>query len=266
MPVKKDATHRRWVEMEILVPGTPEQVWRAMATGPGISSWFVDTTVEEHVGGGIRFDFRDGGIQPAVVTAWDPPRRLAYEERDWAEGAPPLATEIVVTARSGDVCVVRMVHSLFASDDAWDDQLEGFESGWPGIFEVLRLYLREFADSRPHALHFGVSTSKDAATAWKALVRGLGLGGVDRGDAWSSPHGAPAVGGVVERIAQTPKSRELMIRLDAPAPGVALLGTYGPAGAARVGIGIFYYGEAGERAAAASRSDWNAWLERTVGG
>jgi hypothetical protein len=34
MPVKKDNSGRRWVEMEFLVPGTPEQVWHAIATGP----------------------------------------------------------------------------------------------------------------------------------------------------------------------------------------------------------------------------------------
>ncbi|ESZ18472.1 hypothetical protein X737_18045 [Mesorhizobium sp. L48C026A00] len=32
MPIKKDETGKRWVEMEFI---TPEQVWRAIATGPG---------------------------------------------------------------------------------------------------------------------------------------------------------------------------------------------------------------------------------------
>ena len=32
--------------------------------------------------------------------------------------------------------------------DEWDDQLESFESGWPGFFEVLRIYLRHDADAR----------------------------------------------------------------------------------------------------------------------
>jgi uncharacterized protein YndB with AHSA1/START domain len=264
MPVKKDATHRRWVEMEILVPGTPEQVWHAMATGPGISSWFVNTTVEERVGGAIGFDLGDGAMQPAVVTAWDPPQRLAYEERGWADGAPPLATEIVVTGRSGGVCVVRMVHSLFASDESWDDQLEGFEHGWVGIFEVLRLYLRDFAGAEPHAVHLGALARTGHAAAWKSLVRGLGLQGMDRGDAWSAPEGVPSMRGVVERITQTQKSRDLMIRLDQPAPGVMLVGTYGAKDAARIGIGIFYYGDAGARAVAGSRADWVTWLDRLV--
>ena len=35
MPVKKDASGRRWIAVEAEVPGTPEQVWNAIATGPG---------------------------------------------------------------------------------------------------------------------------------------------------------------------------------------------------------------------------------------
>ena len=35
MPVKKDASGRRSVEAEVEVPGTPEEVWQAIATGPG---------------------------------------------------------------------------------------------------------------------------------------------------------------------------------------------------------------------------------------
>jgi len=38
MRVKKDASGRREVQVEVEVPGTPEEVWRAIATGPGISS------------------------------------------------------------------------------------------------------------------------------------------------------------------------------------------------------------------------------------
>jgi hypothetical protein len=41
MSVKKEASGRRSVELEIEVPGTPEEVWQAIATAPGISSWKV---------------------------------------------------------------------------------------------------------------------------------------------------------------------------------------------------------------------------------
>ena len=43
MPVKKDASGRHSIEVETEVLGTPEEVWQAIATGPGISAWFVST-------------------------------------------------------------------------------------------------------------------------------------------------------------------------------------------------------------------------------
>jgi uncharacterized protein YndB with AHSA1/START domain len=43
MSVKVEASGRRYVQVEVEVPGTPEEVWEAIATGAGISSWFVPT-------------------------------------------------------------------------------------------------------------------------------------------------------------------------------------------------------------------------------
>ena len=55
-----------------------------------------------------------------------------------------MATEWVVEAKAGGKCLVRVVHSLFASTDEWDNQLGGTEQGWPGVFKILRLYLTYF--------------------------------------------------------------------------------------------------------------------------
>ncbi len=60
MPVKKDASGHRSVQAEVEVPGTPEEVWEAIATGPGISSWFVPTEVEQREGGIITANFGPG--------------------------------------------------------------------------------------------------------------------------------------------------------------------------------------------------------------
>src|SRR2546425_795851 len=46
MSVKKEASGRRSVQVEVEVPGTPEEVWQAIATGPGVSSWFVPTPAD----------------------------------------------------------------------------------------------------------------------------------------------------------------------------------------------------------------------------
>src|SRR5467141_2643111 len=131
MSVKKEATGRRSIQVEVEVPGTPEAVWQAIATGPGVSSWFVPAEVEERVGGAVTLHFGPGMDSLATITAWEPPVRFAKESKGWGPGAPPVATEWTVEARSGGKCIVRVVQSLFASNDDWDDQLNSVESGWP---------------------------------------------------------------------------------------------------------------------------------------
>src|SRR5690242_1277922 len=113
MTLHKDDSGRRWVEVEVEVPGTPEEVWQAIATGPGVSSWFVPTEVEGREGGAVRARFGPGMDSASTITAWEPPRRFVAESADLGPEAPPLATEWSVEARAGGVCVVRVVHSLF---------------------------------------------------------------------------------------------------------------------------------------------------------
>ena len=61
MSVKKEASGRRSIQVEIEVPGTPEEVWQAIATGPGISAWFVPTAIEEEGGKPVAMTLDFGG-------------------------------------------------------------------------------------------------------------------------------------------------------------------------------------------------------------
>jgi uncharacterized protein YndB with AHSA1/START domain len=262
MPIKKDNSGKRWVEMELIVPGTPEQVWQAMASGPGNTAWFTRTIIDERVGGTIHFNFGPNGESKGEVTIWEPPARFGYVERDWVEGAPPVATEITVTARSGDRCVVRMVHSLFASTDDWDDQLEGFEGGWPGFFQVLRIYLAHFAGMK--AASFLVMTSVKAPhlDVWKQLIEGLGLAGTDVAEEWilQTPE---KLSGIVDRVEQDERQRYVLLRLSQPGPGIALIGTYGIGDATNASLAFYFYGDDVKQRAATSESKWRDWLGKT---
>src|ERR1700730_17486415 len=100
MSVKKEANGRRSVQIEIEVPGTPEEVWQAIATGPGISSWFVPTEFEERDGKPVAMKLNFGpGMEPrSAVTAWDPPRMFATEADGFIPGSPSIANEWSVEA------------------------------------------------------------------------------------------------------------------------------------------------------------------------
>ena len=94
------------------VRGGPEEVWQAIATGPGISSWFVPVAFEERDGKPVALtvSFGPGVEARTVVTAWDPPRMFAHEADGGMPGSPPMATEWSVEARGGGICIVRNCH------------------------------------------------------------------------------------------------------------------------------------------------------------
>ena len=50
-PEHDDQPGTRAIDLEIEVPGTPEEVWEAVASGPGITAWFVPAKVDGRVGG-----------------------------------------------------------------------------------------------------------------------------------------------------------------------------------------------------------------------
>src|SRR5438094_8032852 len=94
MSVKKESSGRRSVQVEVEVPGTPEEVWQAIATGPGISSWFVPTEFEEKDGKpvAVKMDFGPGMESRAAVTVWDPPRMVCAQGEGWGR-TPPLGRQ-----------------------------------------------------------------------------------------------------------------------------------------------------------------------------
>src|SRR6266436_6792006 len=103
MSVKKEASGRRWVQVELEVPGTPEEVWQAIATGPGISSWFVPTEFEIHDGKpiAVKVTMGPGMESTSAVTAWEPLQKWAARSDGWVPGMPPIAHEWSVEARAG---------------------------------------------------------------------------------------------------------------------------------------------------------------------
>src|SRR5437763_3512378 len=179
MSVKKEASGSRSIQVEVEVPGTPEEVWRAVATGPGISSWFVPAEFEERDGlpVAVKMNFGPGMESSAKITQWDPPRMFAAQGEGWG-GSPPLATEWSVEARAGGVCLVRVVNSLFASTDDWDNQLEATEFGWPGFFRTLRIYLTHFRGQRSAIMQFVAPVAGTEAAAWETLTAALGRKGL----------------------------------------------------------------------------------------
>jgi uncharacterized protein YndB with AHSA1/START domain len=259
MPVQKDPSGRRWVQAEVEVPGTPEEVWQAIATGPGISSWFVHTEVEEREGGAIAAHFGPGMDSDSTITAWDPPRRFVADSQDMGPEAPVVATEWIVEAQAGGNCVVRVVHSWFASSDDWDSQFEGHAHGWVAFFRILRLYLTHFRGQSCSPFQLMGVAPEPTAQAWAALSGALGLAEATEGQHVSTLAGAPPLGGRVERVGPS-EYPELLLRLDAPTTGIAHLFALPMGGQVYLPIRFYLYGDQAAAAAARAEPLWQAWL------
>jgi len=262
MTVRKDASGRRSIELRFEVPGTPEQVWNAIATSNGISSWLFPTDVDEREGGAIAFHMAPGMDSTGTVTTFDPPRRFAYEEPGWSPGAPPLATEFIVETAGGGTCVVRLVHSLFTDSDQWDDEFAGFETGWRSFFQVLRLYLTHF-DGQPCApFRLMRSTDADVNGTFSRLSRALTLENAAIGDKKRAPSGAPPFAGIVESTGSHGTAREILLRLDAPAPGLALIGAYQWGGKVHASMSFYFYGAEAASVVLRDTPQWDTWLKQ----
>ena len=156
-----------------------------------------------------------------------------------------------------------MVHSLFASTDDWDNQLEGTESGWPGFFRILRIYLTHFRGQRSAMMQWIAPASGTEAEAWDTLTAALGLKGVSAGQRWTAPAGVPAgtpsLGGVVEHVTQNPCNA--LLRLDTPGPGAAALGAVNFGGAIMVTLSFYLYGDQAAGTVARETPLWQAWIQ-----
>jgi len=262
MPTQKDPSGRRFIAVETEVPGTPEEVWQAIATGPGITSWFVPTQLEERAKGSMVMNFGPGMESKAEIQEWDPPRRFTAENKEgMGPGSPAMATEWTIEAKAGGTCRVRVVHSWFASTDDWDKQFESVEKGWPAFFLVLERYLAHFRGQPCTQVQLMVFAPGPKEKAWTAITQPLGLAAASIGQTVTSSGDAPRLAAVVEQ-AGSKANLDLTLRLEKPAPGTARLMAVTMGSQVCVSVQLYLYGDGAGAIAAREEPVWQAWLDR----
>ncbi len=262
MSVKKDESGRRWVEAQVEVPGSPEEVWQSIATGPGVSSWFVPTRADEREGGQIVSSFGPGMDSVSDIKAWEPPRRLLCDSQDLGPEAPSIATEWTVEARAGGKCIVRVVHSLFATGDEWDDSLEAWEKGWPDFFRILALKLAHFPGQAAAAFQVMGTAPEPKDHAWAQWIASLGFTGYTSDQRVATMDAVPDLAGQVEHTGQAGHSEELLLRLDAPSPGIAHLFAMAMGGQVYLSLRVFLFGPSAPADVEREGPAWEAWMSR----
>ncbi|MFB4263014.1 SRPBCC domain-containing protein [Nonomuraea sp. GTA35] len=229
--------------LEATVEATPEEVWEAISTGPGIDSWFMGRT--EVAEGVVRTAFGRFELPPSAVTTAEPLRRFAHSS-DKAGDGRFVAYEFMIEGRERGSTLVRMVTSGFLPGDDWQDEFEAMSRGLEMYFATLVEYLGHFAGRAATPLtEFGPPVA-DWAVAWERLYAALG--------------GAPEVGeraraGGVEGVVYHRNSQTLGLR-----SGDGMYRFLQGFGGAMIASHLLFEGGADQG------PRWRAWLEELHAG
>ena len=195
------AGHAYEGRLEAEVDASPEAVWDAVATGPGIDSWYMGRNeVEPGVSGSVRTAYGDAVLE-ATVTAWDPPRKFAYRGLEGADGRF-FAFEFTIEGRDGGRTVLRLVASGFIPGEDWEAEYEAMRSGGGLFFRTLVAYLTHFAGRTATPVNAFSPPVTDWPRAWAALYSALGLPPVvaPGHPVRCAPDGLPPIDGVVDDV------------------------------------------------------------------
>jgi hypothetical protein len=218
------------IRREVELPATPEEVWEAVATGPGTASWL--------------FPEEPG---PNDIVESDRPYR--YAVRTEGEGGFFNALEFVIEAREGGTAVLRYVHSGVFDEEGWDNQYDAVASHTDFYLHTLGQYLEHFSPKTATYVGGGpggidgpeASMTADAFEKLKSA-----LGAISEGDRVSLPNDGGD--GVVDYA----NDKFLGVRT-----GDALYRFFGRnAFGGPVGMSIHHFGDVDVDAASRAWSDW----------
>ncbi|MBM7785009.1 SRPBCC family protein [Tenggerimyces flavus] len=242
--------------LELTVPGTPEEVWDAIATTEGQSAWAFPAEIGEHEVSIHRSPFGPDVTGP--VTASERPRRFAYEEPGSSD-VPVLAVEFLVEARDHGTCVVRVVTAFADAGEEWEELLDGVTEGWRMSLLILRAYLTHFAGRSSTTVEATVDTGRSDRTAVAAALFGeLGLAGLAAGDAFRTSPSAPPLAGTVEYASPG----YVLLRVDDPHPALYAISAF-PMATPTVSLNVVGHLYDGAEAGVAER--WQQWLSLAGG-
>jgi uncharacterized protein YndB with AHSA1/START domain len=242
--------HKFEIAQETEVDATPEQVWEALATGPGWDSWFMGRNeIEQRPGGAVRWSIGDF-TATSTVTTWDPPKRFVSTGDEGPDGSLH-KFDYQIEPREGGGSSIRYLHSGFLSGD-WETEYEAMSEGDPMYFQKLVEYVTYFSGRFATSVDAHGPEVADREQAMALFRTGLGLSGdVAVGDTVQlAPEGFPPTEGVVDCVSASflgVRTSDAMYRF-----------IYGFDHTVMVGHHLFSEGtdqEAAERA-------WASWLTR----
>ncbi len=259
MSVSVDPSGRRWVRVEVEVPGTVDEVWQAIGTETGLSSWF---TRSEFPGGAdgqpkeLICIFGPGISSTATITEWDPPRGFTVKSDEFIPGGPEVATDWNIEERTDGSCLLSVEHSLYVDTDEYDNHIEATEAGWPAFFRILQIYMTHHR-GQPCALLELMGAASDGAQAWNDLSTALGFSNAKLGERFDAPTGGLSFSGKVDTV---PDDTEVILHIEQPTTGVAHLFVWPLDDQILLSFRFYLYGEDAAEIVSREEPLWRSWV------
>ncbi|HIW64567.1 MAG TPA: SRPBCC domain-containing protein [Candidatus Stackebrandtia excrementipullorum] len=160
------------LEKRVEFDATVGQVWEAVSTGHGMSSWFVPHDITPPVNETdlptAEADFGSGNTDQGRVLTWDPPHMVRYGGE---AHNPTEALEFFVEPKENGGTVLRLVQSGVLGEE-WE--MEYHAKGWDLFFHNLDSYFRHFAPNRATNALAMAFTTIDAHAVWDRYHTALG--------------------------------------------------------------------------------------------
>jgi uncharacterized protein YndB with AHSA1/START domain len=186
---------------EAEVAASPEEVWQAIASGPGIDSWLMGRSeVEPGESGWVRTTMGEHVLE-STVTAWEPLKRFAHQSPP-AEDGRFIAYEFLIEGRDRGSTALRLATSGFLPGDDWENEFEAMTLGMGMFFRTLVSYVGHFAGRTATPITAFGPRVADWDHGWPVLLGAFGLAGTAReGDRVRiAPVGLPPIDGVVDVV------------------------------------------------------------------
>lgn len=192
-PTTEPFRTERAFDRTLRIEAPPDLVWQALSRDTELQRWFCpEARIDPRPGGELVWRWGDHHEWVHRIEVLEPGKllRTRYDSSVPAEGGGlrPLFVEFRLEG-SGGATTLRVTHSGFGPEAAFDDEYQGISRGWPVELRSLQLYLeRHPGQERRIAWSVGFGDGSPAEV-WERLTGAEGLGCGP--DVASQPAGAP---------------------------------------------------------------------------
>ena len=161
---------------EIEIDAPPEEVWKAISTGEGLTRWYAEEArVDPRVGGEHWISWGEGQDIGNENLAWEPGRKLTIGHANPTNPWQAMVIDFEIETRSGRT-VLKLVQSGLPAGPDWDSMDEGTDLGWEMFLAALKFSIERQAGKSRRTIVRYFGSPQPAEATFGSLRELLGIG------------------------------------------------------------------------------------------